>query len=187
MRSSSVKTTTDRATVAQMIVQELNDLMLNSRDALPKERNGRPRAPSNPRAAQIRKDIGQERANPFGMLVTVGECDLRDGVAFSEVVGPLRRLIAHYEAVAVEAHMHRHERPLITLMCTELKAQTRLDLAQLRAAESPESVEALAEVIREADAHKRAIDEMQAAALRKLASVRAHPHAGVGARRMALV
>ncbi|CAN5922618.1 hypothetical protein BH11GEM2_BH11GEM2_37720 [soil metagenome] len=176
-------TTTDRAAVGQeMLTAALHELLLNSRDVLPHGRNGRPAAPSDPRAAQIRKDIGQGRANPIGQLLTVFECDVQDQVPFSEVVAPLRQIIAHLEVLAVNGRRPQLDRPLITLVRAETKIHCQATLAELRAVDTPASPAALASVVREAEAERIVLAEIEQRCLEQLAVVRTAERTVYGAR-----
>ena len=176
-------TTLDRAAVGRhTLAQALTELMLDSRDSLPHARNGRPGAPSDPRAAQVRKDIGQLRANPFGQILTVLECDVRDQVPVADVVAPLRQLIAHLEVIGVAGH-RTIERPIVTLIRAETKAQCRADLAELRVAEHPDDATALAEAIREVEGHEQALVAVKHACVQRLAVVRVASRPVHGVRR----
>jgi hypothetical protein len=177
-------TTTDRAAVGQdMLTAALHELMLNSRDLLPHGRNGRPAAPSDPRAAQIRKDIGQGRANPIGQLIAVFECDVQDQVPFSEVVAPLRQLIAHLEVLAVHGRRPKLDRPLITLVRTETKLHCQATLAELRAVDTPTNPTALTALMREAEAERGVLAQIEERCLEELAVVRNAERTVHGARR----
>ena len=162
--------------------EALTQLLLQGRDALPHAQNGRPIPPSDPRAANIRKEMQQGRSREFHRLRTVMACDLRDGVPFALVVAPLRQLIADMEVEAVAGMLHR---PVPALLRRETKAQAVCDLAELKVAASPTCEQALREAIREASQHEAAIVDLRSGLERELAVVRTKGRPVYGARRSA--
>jgi hypothetical protein len=165
-------TTPDPATVARATIADMiNQALLNTRDTLPKERNGRPMAPSDARAAQIRKDIGQGRATPVQQLLTVTECDIADGVPLDRALAPILQLVAHLE----REERHHMDRPLMTLVRAETRMHCRTSLAELRAVDSPASLDALSDVVREVAAERAVLTQIEEACIRQIAVVRAAP------------
>lgn len=162
----------ERVTAADLGAR-LTTLSLEGRDALPHALNGRSIPPSDPRAANIRREMQQGRSREFARLLTVMLCDLTDGVPFPLVIAPLRQMIATLEVAAVQQHQHRAlHRPVTALMARETKAQARFDLAELKVAESPACEIALSEAIREASAHEAAIEAVREGMERDLAVIR---------------
>lgn len=182
-------TTLDRAAVGrEALAEALTTLVLESRQTLPRAANGRPMAPSDARAAQIRKDMGQGRALPIHSLLTVLECDVRDQVPFSEIIAPLRQMIAHLEVLCVAGALRPAERPMPSLVRSETKAQGRADLAQLRVMERPECPSSLEDAIRESSQHRSALATFEIACEQQLAKVRtARKPAGAARGNMAVV
>lgn len=169
METTTDPTRVDRSTIAAMI----NQALLSNRDALPKERNGRPMAPSDVYVAQLRKDIGQGRSNPVAQLLALGECDVCDGVALDRVVGPLLQLVAHLELRVREREArHPMTRPLMTLVRAETRMHCKASLAELRAVDSPASLEALNEVVREVAAERTVLTQIEAVCVQRIAVVR---------------
>lgn len=161
----------------------LTTLLLHGRDALPHALNGRPIPPSDPSAANIRREMQQGRSREFHRLLTVMLCDLKDGVPFPLVVAPLRQMLATLEREAVKRHQAaRLDRPVMSLLVRETKAQARFDLAELKVAESPACEAALQEAIREASAHEAAIVAAREGMERQLAVLRSTPRPVYGRR-----
>lgn len=144
-----MRTTTEQSADYRGIEQQLNDLLLDGRKALPNGPNGHPKAPP-PRVAATRKNIRQGLSCPFRHLVEIMDADIDDNVPLSEVNASLYRLIARNEARALDRHLVR-ERPVPVLLLKAQKEMGELSLASLRLANSPESVEAIEAVLREAD------------------------------------
>ena len=131
------------------IDQTLHDLLLDGRKSLPHGLNGHPKAPPE-RVASLRKNIRQGLSCPFRQLVEVSTTDITDGVPLSEVLAPYHRMIAFLESYAAERYVAK-ERPVAVLTPRVQKEMGELSLAMLRQANSPESVEAMEAVIREAN------------------------------------
>lgn len=158
------------------VASDLNDLLRAQRRSLPLSANNTPIPPSDPQAAEILKQIGQGRSKEFERLLTVMLCNLHDGVPFSLVTAPLRRMLTHLEVESklIEASRKRERgpvavKPLAGLMRRETREQSRLDLAQLKLAESPESVEALREVVDAANQYRPELDALTSTCEEKLA------------------
>ncbi len=112
----------------------LTAMMLAARNALPRGANGKAPHPSNLLAASKRTSVVSKKADPFGMLLTIAECDLKDGCTVDDVTLPFRQMIAHLECVGRNV---RPSRPLATLMRIETRTQASLDLAELAIASNP--------------------------------------------------
>lgn len=169
----SMKTSQDRASGGyDEPAMALTKLLLDARAVLPHGLNGSPPAPSDPRAANIRREMQQGRSSEFKRLLTAMTCDLRDGVPFALVVAPLRQMIATLEIAAVDGLRQRADRPVLTLIRRETRAQARSDLAQFKVAESPTSTSALADVVREASAHLVTLTDLIDGCERELAMAR---------------
>lgn len=70
--------------VAESIVAK----MLSARDSLPHAANGSPIAPSNPAAAQVRKDMRQGVSREWARALKVSICDATDGADVELVKAP---------------------------------------------------------------------------------------------------
>lgn len=177
-------TTQERAAVdVSGIEQELNDLLLDGRsNTLPHVLNGRSKAPSDSLAARYRKDIVQSYKHPFRHLYTISACDLRDGVPFSEVVAPYRRLIALLEVAAVAGALQRPDRPIPSLVRRSVKEISELTVAEMNYAWQPESDAALETLRREAEDVAEVLDGITTACDRQLALSRGTPRPQYGQR-----
>lgn len=146
-----MRTTTDVAAVAvKSFEEQLNDLFLGARDSLPRGLNGRAETPPPKHIATTRKMMVQGLCRPFKHIVDVGDEMIDAGVPYSEVNAALARIMARNEARALDRHLGR-ERPVPVLLLKAQKEMGELSLASLRLANSPESVEAIEAVLREAD------------------------------------
>lgn len=144
-----METTTDRSAVGRGDEAQLIDLLLNGRTALSNGPNGRPKAPPQ-KVASTRKMIRQGLCCPFRHLLEVNDADIDDDVPLSEVNAPYYRIIARNEARAADRHLSRSLRPVPVLTPRVQQEMGELTLALLRQASSPESVEAMEAVLREA-------------------------------------
>lgn len=160
----------------------LTEQLLSGRDILTRAANGHTKAVSDPYAAQVRRDMRQGRSAEFKRLRAVAICDLKDGVPFPLVVAPFRQFITDLEMEAVTLHREKTERPLPALVRTETKAQSALDLAQLRVVESPTSTQALEDALREAGMYRSALDAFTAGCERTLSVIRCGARRVYGAR-----
>jgi hypothetical protein len=179
-------TTQGRTAVAYAAITDpLTRQLLDGRTCLPHGANGHGPRPSDPCAAQIRKDIGQGRADPLRLLYTVMACDARDGVPFSEIVASLHGLIAAVEVVAVAARARR-DMSLPTLVRAQAKAQFAENLAEHAVLEHPDSPDVLAKAITAADRDICALDAFRTGCARDLSVIRCQSTPAFGARRGAL-
>jgi hypothetical protein len=123
--------------------------ILERRATLPRELNGRNKAPSDPLAAQIRKHMAEGRDGGIRRWLTVDVCDLRDGVLLETVLSP------HYEAIAfLELQADKlpvTPRDLAVLNRAEQRAGGRCDLTQFKVQESPNDPVVLRDAIRACD------------------------------------
>lgn len=166
----STRTTQDHAVAGlDGIAQDLTNLVVNARASLPHERNGRPFAPSDQYAANVRREMRQGRSAEFKRLLAVAQCDLRDGVPFSEVCAPYRRLIAQLEVVAVAGALKKPDRPTPTLMRKATKEFSEFAVASLTLVERPDSREAAEAVLREVQDVTEVLDGIETACERQLA------------------
>ena len=152
----------------------LTKQLLDGRELLPKAANNRAPLPRDPSVAHTRHGMRYGKCLPFHHLLAVVRADLEDGVPFSTVIAPFRQLQHAIEVMAVDACHERAERPIPAVCRQETKAQARLDLAQLRVVESPESQEALADVLAEAAGYQTVLEELTTTVSRRLAVVRTH-------------
>jgi hypothetical protein len=172
---------------AEIISGELVKLTVKSRHMLPKAANGQHIAPSDPAAANILRDMNSGDSREWFRLYTVGACNIADGVPVNVVTAAARQYIAEMEALAAARERSgTFLRPLGPVFSIETKAQSRLDLAQLKLAESPDSVEALEMVLAEADRYVAPFETMRTACRRMLAVTRGTTRDVVGRRRGAL-
>lgn len=144
-------------------------LLHDARATLPTQLNGRPKAPSDPYAAQVRKEITQGRSQEFKRLYAVLACDLCDGVPLPTVLAPLRRMIAQLTTTHEQRTKDAATRPIMTLIRCETAAQAQLDLAQLRLCAQPGSRAALVEAVRCATGYSAILDELVSACERQMA------------------
>lgn len=150
MRLSSVRTTQDRAIAGlDGIAQDLLSLVISARDALPHAPNGQPPAPSSTYVANVRREMKQGRSQEFRRLYAVAACDLADGVPFSEVIAPYRRLIAQLEVVAVAGALRKPDRPTPTLVRQMVKESAEAVAAGVTLVQREDSPEALQATLRE--------------------------------------
>lgn len=132
------------------IESQLNTLLLDGRKSLPRSENRRDPIPPPPKVAQVRKLIVQGLCCPWRHLAAVSTADVDDGVPLSEVLAPYHRMIAYLEARAADRHLTQRDKPIPVLLLKTQKEMGELSLASLRLAHSPESVEAIEAVLREA-------------------------------------
>lgn len=145
-----MRTTTDVAAVAvKSFEQQLNDLFLGARDSLPRGLNGRAATPPPKHIASTRKMMGQGLCRPFKHIIEVGDEMIDADVPYTEVNAALARIMARNQARALDRHIIR-DRPIPVLLLKTQKEMGELSLASLRLAHSPESVEAIEAVLREA-------------------------------------
>jgi hypothetical protein len=161
------------------MAQTITKSMLGSRAGLPRERNGRPKAPSNPRAEQIRKEMAAGRSAEVLRLVTVSYTDLEDDVPFHLVAAPYRRMLSYLELHwnAMQRERGRAVRPLPVAIQTETKAQHRVDLLENTLLMRPACPETLTEAIRATDQHIATLTEFSRSCHAALAALTLTPAA----------
>lgn len=126
-----------------LAANEIQHCILGERKALPKELNGSPMKPTDPRAIVTRKHMQQGLCAPVRHLLTVSSCDVRDGVSLATASEPYRQMIAFLHLVKPASR----PRDLPVLELEETKAQGELDVAQCIVRKNPDSPEALRAVI----------------------------------------
>lgn len=192
-RESFVNTTQQRSRVDyHVIAQGFTQEFLSSRAeaGLPKAANGLPIAPSNPRAAQIRKDIHAGKAHPFEHITIVAATDILDGVPFHRATSAIRLALAFLERVEQE---RASGRPLVrgfsALVQREERVHAAAVVAALRALEAPADANALRSVVHNCDTASDALCRVRSVAERELvdlsASSLSHQQARPQARRLA--
>lgn len=149
----------------------LTAMLLAPRTALPRSENGRNPIPSNTLAASRRASIVSRKADPFGHLVAISECDLRDGCLLEDVTAPYRQIVAHLECLS-KGLTHADDRPLFLRIQREQKAQHRSDDSEIRVAANPNDPAALADAIRDCDRHIAALTHFRDGCETQLARVR---------------
>jgi hypothetical protein len=154
-------------------------LEMREQAGLPKAANGHTIAPSDPGVAQILKDMGQGGSKEYARLYRVALCNLKDGVPLDQVEKPILLLLA---AIRAEAST-RTDRPISPLMRDETRCQAKLDLAQLKLAESPESIEAHEAVLAEHAQYARPFNELGETVRQRLVVLRSAPRETFGTRR----
>lgn len=170
--------------MAQAIGAAMTARILEQRKSLPKASNGATISPTCPRARSVQSEMqgGRSRHCEGVMVALLANQD--DGVPAEDVVAPLLFAI---EAIYARAAAPRVTRPIPALNAHETRVDFRLDLAQLRLAESPECVEALREVERAAAQYAPVLEELSATVRHRLAVITATPRPVYGARRGELV
>lgn len=159
-------TTLDHATVGCLnltdVADRLVETQLKTRDGLPHANNGRPKAPSNAAAAQIRKDMKNGRSSEYERLLTVVDTDLEDGVPYDIATAPLQRMLTFLKIRADAMHRGR-ERSLPRCIRDEARTQHALEMVDWRLMEtaSRPSPAELEEAIRKAEVHIAALRELQ--------------------------
>lgn len=165
---------------AQAIGAAMTRRILEQRRELPKALNGATISPACARARSVQSEMqGGRSRHCEGVMVTLF-ANQDDGVPVEVVVGPLLFAI---EAIYARAAQPRVTRPFSVLNAQETKLDARLDLAQLRLAESPECVEALREVERAAAHYTPVLNELATTVRHRLAVITAAPRPVYGARR----
>lgn len=160
------------------IVTTLVTRTLEARDGLPRVGRGH-KAPSSEAAAQVLKEMGQGRSREWARLMTVARCNMHDGVDVEVVVAPFLLAVA---ALRQDAKP-RTDRPLAVVQRLETKAQAALDLAQLRLAESPESIAAHEAVLAEHAHYATHFNELGESVRDRLVVLTGQPRPTYGARR----
>lgn len=135
---------------AEAIARALVELTLKGRQLLPKSGNNRhPIAPSDPAAADIRRDMNNGDSREWFRLYVVGACDITDLVPVDVVTAAARQFIAEMEMLAAERDRSRKPgdflRPMSVVIAPVFKAEHRLALDALKCTESPESIAVLQE------------------------------------------
>lgn len=143
-------TTEPSAVVVRSFEQQLNDLLLGARNALPHGRNGRAYKAPPKAIASTRKMITQGLCRPFKHIVEVCDESIDADAPVSEVNAALYKIIARNEARAADRHLSQSSKPLPVLTSRVQQEMGELSLAMLRQANSPESIEAAEAVLREA-------------------------------------
>lgn len=165
---------------AQAIGAAMTSRILEQRDQLPKTNNGAPIPCPDARSRGVRSEMqGGRSRHCEGMMVALF-ANQDDGVPADVVVAPLLFAI---EAIYARAAAPRTTRPLAVLNAHETRLDARLDIAQLRLAESPECVEALREVERAAAHYTPVLHELVTTVRHRLALITTAPRPVYGARR----
>ena len=173
-------TTLDRPKVGCLdltdVAERITQTTLHARAGLPRERNGQPKAPSNSRAAQIRKDMASGRSSEFLRILIVAYCDLEDGVPFEIATAGLQRVLAF---LRIHADAIRRERGLALprLIRDEARAQHALDMLEWRLMESATCPDVLEAAIEKAAQHIAALAAFSHACHERLASLGDRPRA----------
>jgi hypothetical protein len=149
----------------------LTSMLLAPRSVLVRSDNGRNPIPSNTIAASRRASIVSRKADPFGYLVAISECDLRDGCLRDDVTAPYRQLVAHLECLS-NGLTHADDRPLFLRIQREQKAQHRADDTEIRVAANQNDAIALTDAIRESNRHIAALEAFRDGCEVQLARVR---------------
>lgn len=184
-----MRSTTGQDTVANNLrttAETITTQLLDGRQLLPSAANGRPPLPADPHVAHTMHAMRNARSTPVYALLSVAKANLEDGVPYSEVIAAFRAMERAVEVLALSHEARKRviaDRPIPTIMHRETKAQARLDLAQLKLAESPESAEALADVLAEARRYEETFTELTTACETRLAVVRCSPSPVYGQRR----
>lgn len=158
-----MRTTTDEATVGAMldlttVADSITRTTLDARHGLPREANGRHTAPSNPRAAQIMKEMAAGRSHEIARLMTVLYTNLEDGVSYQIATAGIRRMLTFLQLHANA--MRRHEaRPIASAFHSETKAQHRGDLSAHRVIQSSCTTQDLTDAIAATHSHIAALEE----------------------------
>lgn len=164
-------TTLDRAKVGCLdlteVAQLLTESQMKTRDGLPRERNGKTKAPSCPAAAQIRKEMASRRSSEFARLLTVVYTDLEDGVPFEIASAPIRRLLMFLQ-IHADAICRERKRPLARAIREESKAEYSLNSVEwllMEFAHHPEAIctDVLETAIEKATAHIAALSALSRA------------------------
>lgn len=146
------------AALAREIGATLSKLQVGCRaKPFPCAANGQPEPPTDPRAAHIRREMQREGGGVhWEGVFSLALADLHDGAPDERVRAVFLCALAEIDE-QIAQHRRRSRpvgdfvRPLGVVVATALKASHRLELAELRAVESPASAEALASVVAEAD------------------------------------
>lgn len=126
-----------------LVASELSRGILRERACLPKELNGSPMRPSDPRAIVTRKHMQQGLCVPMRHLLIVSGCDVADGVPVATAAEPYRQAIQYLHLVKSPAR----PRDLPVLEMDETKGQGAVDVAQHRVRLMPDDPTALRAVI----------------------------------------
>lgn len=154
------------------IGQDLTREFLDARAGLPKSGNGAPIAPSNPRAAQIAKDMGQGKTLSFEQILTVAVTNVVDGVPVRRVTSALRIAIALLEGVAdARKAVPAPRGSFAAFVRSEAKVHAKTECAALHVLEAPTSEPALRTVVHECDAEISTLLGIRTAAERALAAL----------------
>jgi hypothetical protein len=142
---------------AEEIGEVLSAMQVGCRAApFPIAPNGAPKPCSTVRAGRVRSEMQREGGSPhWEGVFALALCDLSDGVPVERVRAVFLRALAEIDDAIAERQASRpagdYMRPLGATVVTALKAEHRLELAELRAVDSKTSVAALEAVIAEAD------------------------------------
>ena len=160
MRTTTEVTQVGPSTELSTVAERLTAALLATRNGLPKARNGEHIAPSNQRAAQIRKEMKQQRSAEFLRLLTVIYTDLEDGVPFQIATAPVNRMLTFLKHHADA--MRRHApRAIGSAIHYETRTQHRLDMLQMRLLQTPSCAETLNDAIADATKHIAALEEFR--------------------------
>lgn len=148
----------------------ITDTILGERAGLPHELNGRPKCPSSVAAAQIRRDMQQGRSAEVRRLLTVLGCDVIDGVPLPTVLSVLDQMAAYLRLIAGDRTPDQRDLAVLTRM--ETRAEGRLNMAQLKALESPACEATLTEVLQARCEYDARLDAYMANVQARLAFLR---------------
>lgn len=144
--------------------------ILHCRDGLPHEQNGRTKAPTNPKAAQYRKQMAGGISDPVLQLATVAYTDLEDGVPYHVATAGLTRLLTFLK-VHANALRRQAPRSIVSASNMEFRQQMTTDLAERRVyREQTCDDDALVACIAESRKHAAALEEVAVACEAELAS-----------------
>lgn len=159
MDSSNAQDTAGMGTAvrAQEVGALLSAIQVGCRaEPFPRAPNGGAKVCSDPRAARVTSEMQREGGSPhWEGIFAKAFCDIADGAPAERVRAVFLRALAECDAEIErdqrERRLREFARPIAALVTTAMKAEHRLELAELRAVESPTSVAALQAVVEEAD------------------------------------
>lgn len=162
--------TPSRAIDLHPLADSITSSILHCRDDLPKAANGHTIAPSNPQAAQFRKQVAGGVSDPVYQLATIAYTDIEDKVPYHVATAGITRLLTFLK-VHADAIRRQAPRSIVSAFNNETRRQHATDLLEHRVILPATCDEqALVDCIAGCRQHAASLEELAVACEAELAS-----------------
>lgn len=125
-------------------VADIEAEFLDSRKSLRSSGNNRPPLPNDPKARQVHKSMVDHDCTAVANLMALLTANVDDGMPWSEVVRPLRRMESFLgQRIVARRKVDREVKPLCRVFTEEQRANYRFDKGQMAVLENRTDPEAV--------------------------------------------